>query len=82
MRFPLGAVLLVMSALVHPGEPGQGGRADPQASPPVAFPAGVEQVIVDVLVFDEKGEPVEGLTREDFTVKEGAGRRPSAASRP
>jgi VWFA-related protein len=42
----------------------------PQASPDVVFPAGVEQVTVDVLVLDGRGQPVEGLRREDFTVKE------------
>jgi VWFA-related protein len=32
------------------------------------FPAGIEQVTVDVVVVDRKGEPVTGLTRDDFTV--------------
>jgi VWFA-related protein len=34
------------------------------------FPAGVEQVTVDVVVVDRKGQPVSGLTRDDFTVTE------------
>jgi VWFA-related protein len=42
----------------------------PQPSPDVVFPSGVEQVTVDVLVLDSHGQPVEGLRREDFTVKE------------
>lgn len=42
----------------------------PQASPEAVFPSGVEQVTVDVLVLDKHGQPVEGLKREDFTVKE------------
>jgi VWFA-related protein len=42
----------------------------PQPSPDVVFPADVEQVTVDVLVLDKQGKPVEGLKREDFTVKE------------
>jgi VWFA-related protein len=45
----------------------------PSPAPAGVFPAGVEQVTVDVLVFDNKGAPVEGLRREDFTVRE-AGR--------
>jgi VWFA-related protein len=32
------------------------------------FPAEVEQVTVDAVVLDKKGEPVTGLTREDFTI--------------
>jgi VWFA-related protein len=42
----------------------------PQSSPGVVFPAGVELVTVDVIVLDAHGEPVEGLRREDFLVKE------------
>lgn len=42
----------------------------PQPSPDVVFPADVEQVTVDVLVLDKQGKPVQGLKREDFTVKE------------
>jgi VWFA-related protein len=42
----------------------------PQPSPDVVFPADVEQVTVDVLVLDQQGKPVQGLKREDFTVKE------------
>jgi VWFA-related protein len=52
----------------------------PAASPAssVVFPAGVEQVTVDVLVLDDKGKPVEGLRREDFTVLENG--RPQAVT--
>jgi VWFA-related protein len=42
----------------------------PPPSPGVVFPAGVEQVTVDALVLDERGAPVEGLRREDFTIRE------------
>ncbi|HEY8151863.1 MAG TPA: VWA domain-containing protein, partial [Vicinamibacteria bacterium] len=42
----------------------------PQSSPGVVFPAAVQQVNVDVVVLDAQGEPVEGLKREDFVVKE------------
>jgi VWFA-related protein len=43
----------------------------PQASPPPAvFPAGTELVTVDVVVVDEKRQPIGGLTRQDFVVRE------------
>jgi VWFA-related protein len=35
-----------------------------------AFPVGVEAITVDVVVVDEDGHPVRGLSREDFTVLE------------
>ena len=60
--------LLVLLAAVGAGALAQDPK--PQASPDVVFPAGVEQVTVDVLVLDGRGQPVEGLKREDFTVKE------------
>jgi VWFA-related protein len=34
------------------------------------FPSGVELVTVDVVVFDRQGKPVEGLTGEDFVIRE------------
>ena len=34
------------------------------------FPSRVELVTVDVVVFDRQGNPVEGLTRGDFTIRE------------
>jgi len=34
------------------------------------FPAGTERVIVDVVVTDAEGQPVAGLTREDFVVED------------
>jgi len=46
------------------------GAQTPASSPAVVFPSGVEQVIVDALVLDDKGAPVQGLTRDDFTVLE------------
>ena len=36
-----------------------------------SFPVGVEAVVVDAVVTDAQGEPVAGLTRDDFRVKEG-----------
>jgi VWFA-related protein len=34
------------------------------------FPSRVDLVSVDVVVFDRQGNPVEGLTRNDFTIRE------------
>ncbi|MBI3932936.1 MAG: VWA domain-containing protein [Acidobacteria bacterium] len=51
-------------------EPREGGQV---------FPGGVEVVTVDVVVLDKKGEPVRGLSREDFVVSED-GRPQSIAS--
>src|SRR6266702_6633495 len=51
-----------------------GNAASPQAArpqePPATFPAQVEQVTVDVVVTDRKGEPVTGLKKEDLEVYE------------
>ncbi|HKE84000.1 MAG TPA: VWA domain-containing protein [Vicinamibacterales bacterium] len=46
----------------------QGSSQSPPQQP--TFPARVETVSVDVVVFDREGRPVEGLTRDQFTVKE------------
>jgi VWFA-related protein len=51
-----------------------GDAALPQAArsqePPATFPAQVEQVTVDVVATDKKGEPVTGLKKEDLEVYE------------
>jgi VWFA-related protein len=39
-------------------------------APPATFAAEVQQVIVDVVVTDKKGNPVPGLTRDDMVVTE------------
>ena len=41
----------------------------PQA-PAAVFPARVDLVTVDAVVVDRQGQPIEGLTERDFTVKE------------
>jgi len=67
LPFPFAGAVLAALAVAS------GDRAQtpaPQSSPSVVFPAAVQQVTVDVLVLDAKGEPVEGLQREDFVVKE------------
>jgi len=42
----------------------------PAAEPPPTFAAQVEQVIVDVVVTDKKGNVIRGLTRDDLSVTE------------
>jgi VWFA-related protein len=64
------AVLLVPAALA--------GSQEPAPSPSV-FPAGVEQVTVDVAVVDRHGAPVKGLTASDFTLLEDGVRQEIAA---
>jgi VWFA-related protein len=49
------------------------------AQPPSVFPAGVEQVTVDVVVVDREGAPVKGLARSDFTLLEDGVRQEVAA---
>jgi VWFA-related protein len=41
-----------------------------QKEPTLTFPTGIEQVTVDVVVMDKKGEPVTDLTRKDVEVYE------------
>jgi VWFA-related protein len=42
-----------------------------QAAPaPPTFPSGVELITVDAVVLDKDGQPVPGLTKDDFVVKE------------
>lgn len=64
------AVLVIGLYLAALPSSSSGQVPGPQPSSGVVFPAGVEQVTVDVLVLDERGQPVEGLRREDFIVKE------------
>src|SRR5262245_44021370 len=41
-----------------------------QERPPITFSAQAEIILVDVVVLDDQGKPVRGLSREDFTVLE------------
>src|SRR5712691_11390876 len=61
--------LLVLLAGFLAGSAAFSGTAWSQESPPT-FPARVEQVTVDVVVTDKKGEPVTGLKKEDLEVYE------------
>jgi VWFA-related protein len=56
----IGAAVLAALATSTP--------ARPQASDAKVFPSGIEQVTVDVVVVDRKGEPVTGLTKDDFAI--------------
>jgi VWFA-related protein len=42
----------------------------PAQPPSATFPSKVELITVDVVVVDKKGQPVPGLTRDDFVVEE------------
>jgi VWFA-related protein len=76
---PLATLMLLLGAGVAlaaqqsqaPPAAGQAKAAEQakEAAPPT-FPARVEQVTVDVVVVDKKGNPVKGLTRDDMTVTE------------
>jgi VWFA-related protein len=63
----LGLALL-LTMLVRPGVAAQETPADNEERP--SFPGEVELVTVDVVVTDEDGNPVTGLTADDFTVLE------------
>lgn len=57
----------VLSLLLAAG--GAAGSQEPSPAPsPQVFPGEVEHVTVDVVVVDKRGEPVEDLGRDDFTV--------------
>lgn len=67
----LALIAAVPSSTARPQPP-----ASPQAS--TAFRSGVDVVNVDVVVLDRQGNPVDGLTAADFSVKEDG--RPQAVS--
>ena len=46
------------------------GAQQPSGGTPPQFPAQVELITVDAVVVDAKGNPVTGLTRDDFILKE------------
>jgi VWFA-related protein len=59
--------LLAALAILLAGS--NGGAGQTRAQQPT-FPSRVDAVVVDVVVFDRQGSPVENLSREDFTVRE------------
>ena len=56
-----GAIAVAAAATLS----GQAGRSQP------SFPAQAEAITVDVVVLDRDGQPVAGLTKEDFTLLDG-----------
>jgi len=42
----------------------------PAQAPSATFPSKIELITVDVVVVDESGQPVPGLTRDDFVIEE------------
>jgi VWFA-related protein len=52
--------------VAHPDQPA---RAQTASAPPT-FPSGIELITVDAVVLDPHGQPVPGLTKDDFVVKE------------
>lgn len=70
-----GLLLALLPALARSQQPQ--GAASPPAVESV-FPSGVEVVTVDAVVLDRHGNPVEGLTQADFSIKEDG--RPQAIS--
>jgi VWFA-related protein len=63
------AVLVLVSAAALAAQEAQKPAAPPPVETPT-FPAQVEQVIVDVVVTDKKGNSIRGLTQADMTVTE------------
>jgi VWFA-related protein len=61
----LGAAALAGSVLAQDAAPPRD-----TGPPPPSFPSRIEQVIVDVVVTNARGQPVSGLTRDDLIVKE------------
>jgi VWFA-related protein len=66
-RWALAASVVLVSSLV--GRAGSQESDRPQEPTPT-FPAAVEQVTVDVVVADRKGQPITGLKQEDLEVYE------------
>jgi VWFA-related protein len=60
----MSTIAVVAQEATAPPEP----PADQQ--PPLTFGAGIEQVIVDLVVTDDDGEPVAGVSRDDLIVEE------------
>jgi VWFA-related protein len=69
MRRGVAIILPVLAVTARLAAQGAETPQDGQAPTPT-FPAEVEQVVVDAVVTDGKGDPVGGLTREDLIVTE------------
>src|SRR5258708_12181494 len=66
-----GALALAVAADSTPS--GQAERSQP------SFPARAEAITVDVVVLDKDGQPVAGLTKDDFVLLEGGRPQPIVA---
>src|SRR5260221_7034334 len=53
-----------------PAKPAKPPETAKTEEPTIAFPAQVEQVTVDIVVTDKKGNPIPGLTQGDLQVTE------------
>lgn len=72
-RPALATLLLLSAATARPQSPPPGSDAGPRPGatpPPITFGVEVSYVEVDAIVTDKDGNPVHGLTREDFEIKE------------
>ena len=70
-RLLLALVISLGAAALLAQEPSPDPPAEAsQESPPAQFEAEVEQVIVDLVVIDKKGNPVSGLGPDDMIVAE------------
>jgi VWFA-related protein len=76
MTRPRGRAVLWGAFLLHLASAGAAQETPAQPTP--VFPRGVELVTVDVVVSDKAGNPVPGLTRDDFTVTDEGQPRPIA----
>jgi len=73
LPFAVGLAVPEPAAAVTPGASPNAAQGAPPAATqeaPPEFPAEVEQVVVDVVVTDRKGNPVAGLTADDLAVSE------------
>lgn len=69
----LAVLVLAASTLARASAaqtPAPAASPSPDAASSPSFPARVEQVTVDVVVTDKKGNPITGLTKDDFRVIE------------
>jgi VWFA-related protein len=81
-RSPIATIVLALGSAAallaqEAGKPAPPAPASPEQTP--SFPAQVEQVVVDVVVTDKKGNPVQGLTKNDLMVSEDGTRQTIAS---
>lgn len=83
MRAAIASALVVLGSFVAAEQnqppPNPAGLPTPTAQPTPTFRASVDAVVVDVYVTDKEGQPVRGLTVDDFEVFENGRRQPITA---